>query len=253
MKFFFKLFLCLFLITFVSCQSEEIQEPENTFLKTEILYLDGKKIEIDTYTDDSGTISMDEENKIIINNFLEANPNYTSIISAHDNALRFFKNEKDKDEFKASMGFKKTIENNYLQSKTDFLIIDEGGSGGGGSSYPPLLNVKTYEHINIVGLLDNWNIYGTSLQRRYFSYINSNNMNDKISSFIVSDLANGFSGVSFIIYKDDIGSSTDREFIIPRSYMPFIASNLSWYWMSGTAWWEKSWNDQVSSYEVIFY
>lgn len=28
---------------------------------------------------------------------------------------------------------KKTKENNYLQSKADFLIIDEGGSGGGGS------------------------------------------------------------------------------------------------------------------------
>lgn len=78
-------------------------------------------------------------------------------------------------------------------------------------------------------------------------------MNDKISSFMVSDLANGFSGVSFFIYKDDIGSTTDREFIIHSNDMPFIASNLSWYWMSGTAWWKKSWNDQVSSYEVIFY
>ena len=133
MKNFLELTLCLFLITFVSCNLDETQEIESTFLKTEILYLDGKKNEIDTYTDDSGTVSMDEENKIIINNFLEANPNYTSIISSNDNALRFFKNEKDKDEFKASMGFKKTKENNYLQSKADFLIIDEGGSGGGGS------------------------------------------------------------------------------------------------------------------------
>ncbi|MHB0754988.1 hypothetical protein [Polaribacter sp. M15] len=238
MKFFLRITLCLFLTTLISCQSEEIQESESAFLKTEVLYLDGKKIEIDTYTDANGIVSIGEESKVIINSFLEANPNYSSLILSNDNAIRIFKNDNDKDKFKSSIGYK--VNNDIFHSKAEAFIEDgpiDGGPIGGGSSSFPLLNVKMYEHINNVGLLDDWTIYHTSLnsRRRYFSYLNTNNMNDKISSFVVNKMVGAnFNGVSLFIYKDDIGSTTDREFLIHVNDMPYIVSNLSWYWMSGT-------------------
>lgn len=171
--------------------------------------------------------------------------------------MHIFSTEEGKYVYLSKFGFKKadkikTVNNLAAKVNLDNLI-DNGSSGSSSSSNSVLLNVKFYKDIYTNNLLDDWVIFSNSqILSKDVSYLLSKNMNDEISSFSMSNLSSSYNGAEITIYEHGGFSGQRRSFIVTHSNAPFIHNNLSWNWMSGTSWWEKSFNDNVSSYKIVF-
>ncbi len=257
--------ICL-LFTFMSSCEDKVEEISNLILESykQTIYLDGNPIEVNFSKTLDGKFKADEKNHKLIKDFLKSNPNATFFTSPIDKNLYIFKSEKEFNNYLPKINIHLLESKNQISNMRE-IIDDEnngggGNSGGNGSGNNFFASLRVYEHTNYINQLDQiQTFFWHQSINRPFSFLNSNNMNDKISSFILelgpgtATAPNNNIGAMVTFYQHDFSGYTLKRYVNTNQRTDFY-SNLHNLNMT-TSWifWNDTWNDEISSYKLEYY
>lgn len=280
MKKIFSIITLCFVFTFIISCENNLEELDDQILESykQTIYLDENPIEVDFSRASKNKPKADEKSYKIINDFLKSNPNATFFTSPEDNKLHIFKSEEEFNSYLSKINIQLLKSENQISSMRE--VIDDGGNdggndngggnddetgggnnggnNGGNSNGTFFASLRVYEDTNYINQLDQiqMSFWYQSISRP-FSFLNTNNMNDKISSFILelgtATGPNNNVGAMATFYQHDFSGYNFKKHVNVNQRTYFYSNLHNEHMTTSWGFWNDTFNDEISSYKLEHY